>query len=99
MVGLVLARSSVGLLRLKGVMRKYMNDAARLMDTITRRCFPDDFIRVMSLTPRPRPNPKIGPISGDTSIAPIITGIEFMLSPTEAITMANARMYGNILSK
>ena len=41
---------------------------------------------------KPRVAPKIGPISGETSMAPMITGIELTFSPTDAMTMANARM-------
>ena len=92
-VGFVLARSSVGLLRLSGVMRKYRNDAIRLIVTMTRRFLPEDFNSLTSFTPRPSPSPKIGPISGEMSIAPITTGIEFTLSPTEAMIVAMARIH------
>ena len=46
----------------------------------------------MSLVPRARPMPIIGPINGDTSIAPIITAVELTFSPTEAMTMEKARI-------
>ena len=91
-VGLVLARSSVGLLRLRGVIRKYKKDAARLMQTITSRFFPEDLSRVISLTPSPRPRPNIGPIRGDMSIAPITTGMELTFRPMEAMIVAIARI-------
>ncbi len=34
----------------------------------------------------------IGPISGDISMAPIITAVEFVLSPSEAMSMASTRI-------
>ena len=34
----------------------------------------------------------IGPMSGDTSMAPIITAVEFTLRPIEARNMANTRI-------
>ena len=46
----------------------------------------------MSLVPRPKANPRMGPITGEISMAPIITGIELTFKPTEAIIMAHARM-------
>ena len=63
-----------------------------MLNTITRRFLPACFIRLMSLIPRPRPRPKIGPIKGEINIAPIITGMEFTFRPTEAISMATARI-------
>ena len=46
----------------------------------------------MSLVPRPKANPRMGPITGDMSMAPMITGIELTFKPTEAMMMAHARM-------
>ena len=69
-----------------------MQEASRLIPTIIKRfrkAFP---IRLVSLIPRPRPTPTIGPIRGDISIAPIITAVELMLRPTDAIMMENARI-------
>ena len=63
------------------------------MMPITKRFFPEDFISCMSLTPSPRPNPKIGPINGEINIAPMTTGMELTLSPTEAIITATARIH------
>ena len=34
----------------------------------------------------------VGPITGEMSIAPIMTGIELTFNPTEAMKMAQARM-------
>ena len=93
MVGLVRANSSVGLLRLSGVIKKYRNDTVILMTTITSRFLPEDFTSCTSLIPRPNPNPNIGPIRGDISIAPITTGIEFTLRPTDAMMMAMAKIH------
>ena len=47
----------------------------------------------MSLIPNERPIPKIGPISGDMSMAPMMTGIELMLSPMDAMIIENARIH------
>ena len=63
------------------------------MVTITRRFFPDDLMSCISLMPRPRPTPKMGPMSGDMSMAPMITGMELTLRPTEAMMMAMAKIH------
>ena len=34
----------------------------------------------------------IGPISGDMSMAPMITAVELVLRPSDAMSMANTRM-------
>jgi hypothetical protein len=39
------------------------------------------------------PMPLMGPISGDMSMAPMITAVEFMFRPTEATTMAKTRIH------
>ena len=91
-VGLVLARSSVGLSRSRGEMRKYRQDAITLITIIITRFFSESLISAVSLVPRPRPSPKIGPMSGDMSMAPMITGMEFTLRPTDAIMMENTRI-------
>ena len=39
-----------------------------------------------------RPVPIIGPISGEISIAPMITAVEFTLRPTDAMMIENARI-------
>jgi hypothetical protein len=38
------------------------------------------------------PNPMIGPIRGETNIAPIITAVEFTFNPREAINMAKTNI-------
>ena len=38
--------------------------------------------------PMARPIPIIGPISGDINMAPMITGIELVLSPRDAMNIA-----------
>ena len=93
MVGLVLARSSVGLVSVSGVTRKYNTDAISAMAIITARFFSEVTMSSMSFVPSENPAPKIGPIKGDMSIAPMMTGIEFTFRPTEAITTENARIH------
>ena len=63
-----------------------------LITTITAKFLSASLTRTVSLVPRPRPKPRIGPISGEMSIAPMITGMELRLRPTEAMTIAQARM-------
>ncbi len=36
--------------------------------------------------------PLIGPMSGEINMAPMMTAVEFMFSPTEATTMAKIRI-------
>ena len=48
--------------------------------------------RSVSLVPKPIPKPIIGLISGEISMAPMITGMELTFKPTEAMTIATKRM-------
>ena len=41
-----------------------------------------------SAIPRANPIPMIGPISGDMSMAPIMTAVELTFKPNEAMKMA-----------
>jgi hypothetical protein len=43
--------------------------------------------------PNPKPAPIIGPISGDISIAPMITAVEFTFRPIDATTIAQAKIH------
>ena len=45
------------------------------------------------MIPSPKPIPNIGPMSGDMSIAPMMTGMEFTFKPTDAMMMAKARIH------
>ena len=63
-----------------------------LLATITRKFLAEFLSRSVSLVPSPRPNPMVGPITGEMSIAPMMTGIELTFKPTEAMMMAQARM-------
>ena len=60
--------------------------------TITIRFLRELRISWVSLVPRPRPNPMIGPISGEISIAPMMTGMELTFRPTDAMMMAVPRI-------
>ena len=46
-----------------------------------------------SLIPAPYPIPMIGPISGDMSIAPMMTAVELTLRPIEATKIANIKIH------
>ena len=91
-VGLVLVSNSVGFSSSSGDTRKYTVDARMLITTITIRFLNDFFRKDVSLVPRPYPIPNIGPMSGDMSMAPMITAIELVFRPTDATIMAKARM-------
>ncbi len=92
MVGLVRANSSEGLARLRGLSRKNSDEARMLMTTITVKFFMAFFTNSLSSVARPRPKPKMGPITGDINMAPMMTGMELTFRPTEAMMMAQARM-------
>ena len=71
---------------------KYRVDASMEMITITAKFLRASLMSSVSLVPRPRPKPRIGPIRGEMSIAPMMTGIELRFNPTEAMIIAQARM-------
>ena len=68
------------------------------MDAITEnpaaiaRFLRERFRRSKSWIPTPRPSPIIGPISGEMSMAPIITAVELVLRPSDAISIAITRI-------
>ncbi len=92
MVGLVRASSSVGFTGDRGEIRKKRVDATRLMSTMMMRFFNAARRRSKSWVPRERPMPMIGPMSGEMSMAPMMTAVELTFRPTEAMTMENARI-------
>ena len=63
-----------------------------LITTITTKFLKESLTREVSLIPTPRPKPRIGPITGEMSIAPMITGMELRLRPTAAMMIAQKRM-------
>ena len=91
-VGLVLAKSSVGFSSFSGDNKKYKVETIRQIITIINKLSAAFLRRVVSFTPKLYPIANIGPISGDINIAPIMTGIELTFSPTDAMTMAKARI-------
>ena len=44
-----------------------------------------------SFTPTPRPTPMMGPISGEISMAPMITAVELTFNPMDAMTMLKTK--------
>ena len=63
-----------------------------LMATMTRKFFSAFFISSVSLVPMPSPKPMIGPMTGEMSIAPMMTGMELTFRPMAAMMMAQARI-------
>ena len=86
------ASNSVGFTSESGERIKNSVEAAKEMITITRRFLAADLRRSRSLVPRDKPMPMMGPMRGETSMAPMMTAVELTLSPTEASTMAKARI-------
>jgi len=62
------------------------------MLTITPKFFKDLISSSSSLVPNAKPVPRIGPISGAISMAPIITAGEFKLRPMDAMKIEQIRM-------
>ena len=60
---------------------------------MTRKFLRLSLSSLMSLVPSARPIPMIGPIRGEMSIAPIMTAVELMFSPTEAMITEKARIH------
>ena len=46
----------------------------------------------MSDVARPKPSPIIGPINGETSMAPMTTAVEFTFNPREQMNIAKTRI-------
>ena len=55
--------------------------------------FSDFLNNSKSNIPRLNPAPKIGPINGEISMAPIITAVELTFNPTDAMMMAQAKIH------
>jgi len=91
-VGLVLTIISlVGLV--KGLKVKY-NVATSTLTTAANKRFLPDFITISrSYLAIHTPNPIIGHIKGESSIAPITTAVEFILRPTLQITIAMIKIH------
>ena len=91
MVGEVRARSSE-CPSLTGEMRKYIVDVITEKPAATARLRAERFSSSKSSVPTARPIPIIGPISGEISMAPIITAVELVFRPSEAMNMAKIRI-------
>ncbi len=59
-----------------------------LTTNIHRKLRSDFFSSWKSFIPMESPMPIIGPMSGDISIAPMMTAVEFTFSPSEAMNVA-----------
>ena len=75
-----------------GLTRKKMVAVVTLNKVVIKKLFKDRFINSKSFNPTESPTPMIGPISGEMSMAPIITAVEFTFNPNEAMNMANIRI-------
>ena len=91
MVGDVRASSSLWW-ALTGDTRKYRHEVATLKSVAMNRLRNERFISSKSWMPTARPMPMMGPMSGEMSMAPIITAVELTLRPSEAMKMATMRM-------
>ena len=70
-----------------------MNAVRTLINTIAIK-FIDEFFNVSrSFVAIENPNPKIGPIRGEISIAPMTTAVESAFNPTEAIKIEHTRIH------
>src|SRR5512146_1542893 len=74
-----------------GVTRKYTALADRLKITAAEKCRRDLNNVSLSAMPKDKPMPRMGDISGDTSIAPIITAGESTSRPIDASTAEHRR--------
>ena len=69
-----------------------MKEVMILKPTITPKLIRDDFKVSMSLIPIEKPIPRIGPISGEISMAPITTAVELTFKPMEAIKIEKTKI-------
>ena len=90
-VGLVRASNS-DWASLSGEMRKYKVEKMRLIPTMMPQLINDLRNRSLSVMPIAKPIPRMGPISGEISMAPMMTAVELTFSPTEAMMMAQAKI-------
>ena len=86
-VGCVRASNSLWA-SLIGDIRKYKVDVITLKTVAVAKLRNDRLIKSKSEIPNPKPNPMIGPISGEINIAPIITAVELVFNPREATNVA-----------
>ena len=86
--GAVLANNS-GVSALNSGIKKNVNEVAKLKPIITPKLIKERFRVSISLIPIDSPIPRIGPINGDISIAPITTAVELTFNPIDAINMEN----------
>ena len=75
-----------------GEIRKNTVEAATEMAAAMSKLRPERLSRSKSVMPIARPMPMMGPISGEMSIAPMMTAVELVLRPSEATRMANTRI-------
>ncbi len=68
---------------------KYRVETTRDTRVITTKLENDLRSSGKSYMPRAKPMPTMGPMSGDTSMAPMTTAVEFTLSPRQAMSIAN----------
>ena len=90
--GFVLASSS-GVASLNMGMLKNRNEVKMLRATIAAKLITDAFKVSTSFTAIEKPIPRIGPIRGEISIAPITTAVELTFNPIEAIRMEKTRIH------
>ena len=74
-------------------MLKKRNEVTKLKATIAPKFIKDFFKVSKSLIAIESPTPKIGPIRGAISMAPITTALELTFNPIEAIRIENIRIH------
>jgi hypothetical protein len=92
MSGLVLDNNSDDSSR-SGKKEKNKYAVNTLKNTITEKFISDFFNVSKSFIAIDKPNPNIGPINGDISMAPITTGMEFAFNPTDATKIEQIRIH------
>ena len=89
--GFVLAKIS-GVASLKIGILKKRKEVRILRATIVPKLIIEPFSVSTSLIPIENPIPKIGPINGDISMAPITTAVELIFKPIDAIRIENTNI-------
>ena len=89
--GLVLLSSSAVSVLMGDTLKK-IKDANKLATTIIPKFFKEVISALKSLEESAYPIPRIGPMSGEISIAPMMTAVELLINPMEATIMEQIKI-------